>query len=526
MYRLLTFAFMTFAAATSARAEWVEASSKHFIVYSDDSPDKVKAYATKLEKFDAAMRKLRVVPETTRGPASRVTVFVLDGLEDIQKLYGKGGQNVGGFYEARASGSVAFVPRRANGESAEQIFLHEYGHHFMYTDWPTAIFPKWFSEGFAEFHATAIFGEDGSVIFGAVPTSRRYGVLEGNMLPVSKMLQPDPGRLDDMATYVLYSRGWLLTHYLTFDPERRARLARYIAAINEGKSSKEAIAMLTQGSGDLDLKLDSYVRRPKLPSIRFAASELPIREIVVRTLGPGEAATMPARLRSQRGVDAASAPKVAAVTRQMAAPYPNDAAAQNVLAEAEFDVASIGPENVADAGYARALAAADRALAADPRSSHALLYKGMALQAMAEKAGATDVRKWQEIRRLYIAANKLDPENPQPLILYHASFGAAKARAPVSAENGLLYAYALAPYDLGLRVEAARVYLKQGKAAEGRAAFLPVAYNPHADAPERLRSIIKTLDTAGPAAALAEFEKLEAETKSKADEAKRKAAKT
>jgi hypothetical protein len=507
--------------STAAQAEWYQASSKHFVVYSDDSPEKVKAYSAKLERFDKAVRVLRGVKESTRGKAGRVTVYIVNNVDEIQRLYGKGGGNVAGFYQARASGPVAFVPRKsgsggANELSAEQIFLHEYGHHFMYADWPTAAFPKWFSEGFAEFHATALFRPDGSVTFGAIPLARGYGVGKAGILPASQMLRPDTGKLDVFQNSVLYSRGWLLTHYLTFDTERRTQLVNYITAINAGKSVDEATAAL--GDADsLDLKMNAYGKRPSLPAITFPAEQLTIGEIDVRKLTSGEEAMMPVLIRSTRGVDKTTAPQVAAEARRIAAAYPNDAAAQNVLAEAEYDA-----QNMLDKpDFTQAIAAADRALAADPKSVHALLYKGMILQAIAEKAKATDAATWSAIRRQYIAANRIDPEDPQPLILFHASFKAAGAKAPVSAENGLLYAYVLAPYDLGLRITAAKVLLGQDKPATARNAMLPVAYSAHAGkAGEELREVIAVLDKSGSAAALAQMTKLEDDAKAKAEKAK------
>jgi hypothetical protein len=311
-----------------------------------------------------------------------------------------------------------------------------------------------------------------------VPTYRAYGITDANTIPVQRLLQPNPGKLDADQTAIFYGRAWLLTHYLTFDSERRTQLGAYIAAINAGKSIGDADSLLGDVGG-LDLKMNSYVKRPFLPSITFTADQLPIGEVAVRALGPGEAAMMPALMRSKRYVDTVTAPAVVALARQLAAPFPNDPAAQNELAEAEFDAATTGDEGVAAAGYARAEAAADRALAADPKSVHALIYKGRAEMALARAAGVTDPAKWLAIRRLFLAANKIETENAEPLALFYESFAAAKQEPTGNAEGGLLYAYRLAPYDLNLRVSAALVLLRQGKAGAAKTALKPVAYNPH-----------------------------------------------
>ncbi len=486
--------------ASGARAEWHEASSQHFVVYSDDTAEHVKDFTTRLEKFDKAVRLLRGVPDSRRGPAARVTVYVLDDIGEVQRLK-SGGGNVAGFYIPRATGSTAYVPRRINGGStgisAQAVLLHEYAHHFMFNDWPSAIFPKWFVEGFAEFHATAKFGDDGSVTFGAPPLYRTYGVAGMNTMPMQKLLKPDPGKLSDAETYVLYSRGWLLTDYLTFDPLRRKQLADYITAINDGKSVEDATKVFGNLNA-LDIKLTSYVKRPTFPSITIPGDQLTIAPVTVRAVSTGEAATMPMRIRSNAGVDDKAAQQVVVQARRAAQPYPADPAAQNTLAEAEYDVKN----------YAQAAAAADRALAADPKSMHATLYKGMALQAAAEADKTTDSKQWQAIRRYYIAGNKIDSEDPAPLMLYYKSFAANGQTAPKSAESGLLYASALAPFDLTLRLLAARIYLRDGKVPEARAAMTPVAYNPHGGKnAEQIRATLDILNRDGAAAALADLSK-------------------
>lgn len=484
-------------APTAAHAEWQVASSNHFVVYSDDAPQRVKALTTRLETFDRALRRLRQVPDNRRGPATRVTVFVVDTISDVRRLYpGGSGANVGGFYSSRSTGPVAFVPRRSgDGGStdigAEEILLHEYSHHFMYSDWPSAIWPMWFSEGFAEFNSTAMFKSDGSVVFGAPPRSRTYGVTLDNQMPAKLLLRPSPGKMSDLQTYALYSRGWLLTHYLTLDPERRRQLAAYVQAINAGKPADEA----SQVFGDLDAldrKMNSYVRRPSFQSIQIPASDLDVGEVTVRALSAGEAALMPVRLESEATVTDKEAKVVAANARRLAASFPNDAGAQNALAEAEYDAGN----------YAAAATAADRAITADPKSVHAVLYKGMALEAM-ERKTPTGAAAWQSIRKWYTTANRIDPENPQPLILYYQSFAAAKQPATANAEKGLLYAAALAPFDFSVRMQAARIYLQQGKVEDARKQMLPVAYSPHSGkSGDMLRAVITTLDSDGAPAAL------------------------
>lgn len=491
--------------SAGADAKWFKASSKHFVVYADDSETNIKTYTERLERFDKAIRVWHVAKEDTRGPSARVTVFLLDDVGAIERLSGR--RSVAGFYQPRAGTSVAFSPRIGSGDlSAHAILFHEYTHHWMLTNWTDAAMPPWFVEGFAELHATALFRGD-RVIFGAVPIYRRYTIGQMNLMPMSRMLKFDLGQLSPQETDALYSHGWALTHYLTFDTGRRKLLADYIDALNSGKAVSPAA--LVAGGGDLDLKLNSYVRRSTLPSAAFNFDQLPIDTVNVRPLTQAEAAMMPALILSQRGVSKKNAPEATALARKLAAPFPNDAAAQNELAEAEYDLCSTDDAIPADC-FGRAEAAADRALLADPKSIHALLYKGMAQVAALKRGKVVDQARWTSARRWFLAANKIDTEAPEPLIAYYDSFSAARIPANTNAQSALLYAYALAPYDSALRLRAGAIFLRQGKLADARNAIAPVAYNVDGGSiTTPAQKVLKALDAGDSKAALAELDKSE-----------------
>jgi tetratricopeptide (TPR) repeat protein len=453
-----------------AHAQWHEASSDHFVIYSKDRPERLQKFAETLERFDLAMRGLRGWKNDPVAPAARLTIFVLGSTDAVGELAGD--SMVAGFYSGRASGSVAFVPRVSGTDTfdlnAQTILFHEYTHHLMMSEFANAAFPAWLVEGWAEFHATAQIQRDGSVTFGYAPNYRAWGLLSGNPLPLERILGGNLGKMTDQQTDSLYGRSWLLTHYFTFEPSRSGQLGKYIRAINAGKPASEAMTEF----GDLRVlnrELDRYLKKPSLSGRTVPASAIKLGPIRIRPLTEGEAATMPVRIRSDRGVDEKTAPRVYAAAKKAAAPYPNDPAAQGVLAETAYDAQD----------YEGALAAAERALAVDPASMQALIYKALTQMAIAEKNKDYKRETWSAIRKTLVAANKVDPDNPEVLILYYRSFVDAGQTAPAVARDGLYRAYELVPQDRGLRFQVAAMFLDDGKPEVARALLVPMLQDPH-----------------------------------------------
>lgn len=482
----------------TAQSEWREASTEHFVILSQQPAERLREFASNLERFDKGMRALRGLHDAPPGPSGRVTVYVVDDTDDVAALFGD--RMVAGFYSPRAGASLAVIPRTNGGGSdialkPLAILLHEYGHHFMSAMWPDSALPAWFIEGFAEFHATALFNKDGGVTFGEAPLYRGIGLMRGNLLPIDKLLVANGFKLPPEQRDALYGRGWLLTHYLMIgQPARAGQLGKYVAAINSGT---EPMAAANAAFGDLRT-LDKELERYKLG--KFAINRLPgplaIGEVALRTLTAGEAAMMKIRIRSKVGVSAKDAPALYADARSAAAPYPNDAAVQVILAGAALDAMDL----------AGAEAAADRAIHADPKAIDGYLDKAQAQSLAARKTGNWDKGRWAAIRQNIIAANRLDPNNPRPLIRYFLSFPDAREAPSQAAKNGLLRALELAPQDRGLRFLGAAMYLREGESASARVLLAPLAFQPHAPAyAERAQKLIAMIDAAKPQAALADL---------------------
>lgn len=482
--------------ATSASAAWNEALSKHFHVYADESPDELRAFASKLERFDAAVREARGSPDVDPGASTRVTVYVLRDIAAIRTLYGAGDSGVAGFYEPRASGSVAFVPRKGEVGSydlgADSIFFHEYTHHLMLqaTDRPL---PMWLTEGFAEFFAVPRFNDDGSVTIGLPPKYRAEGLYDQSMggLTLAKMLSGNFTWLTNLEFESLYGRGWLLTHLLSFDLKRRGQLTRYLDEIEKGSPPLKAAETAFGNLEALDHELYAYFKADKFTVATIPASKLHVPPIEVHPLSPAMAELMDTQIKFAREGKRYTPAGLVGHARDIVRRYPDDERALTLLAQIE------------NAAKDYDMAANDAALALklDPKSQPAMLAKGNAMMNLAK--ASSKGADWGDVRATLSAANRMDVEDAEPLILFYRSFVAEGTKPTDNAIDGLKYALILAPQDQKLRLEAVGEFLRDGRLEDAREILVPLAYSPHAGkAHDAVRRILDQVEAKNASQAL------------------------
>lgn len=456
----------------AAQAKWHRASSAHFVIYADQQPDKLRELAVRLEKFDKAVNFVRKLKDYPPGEGNRLTIFVVEDLSELRRLLGLRYGGVAGLYRGRASGPIAIVPRTTGtgykGEiKPEAVFYHEYAHHLMLqnVNYPM---PQWLSEGFAEFMGQAKFTNEGAIGLGLVPRHREYGLSQAVEVPLDRLLTGNYAKLHHDQVENLYARGWLLYHYLNFEPSRRGQLDGYLKALAAGVEPLQAAQRAFGDLRKLEKDLSSYSSRPKLHYIQIPAAQLQIRPVRVEPLSQGEAEIFPIHMQSKVGVTEKTAGPLAEKARKVAQYYPSDAFVQVTLAETELDAKN----------FDAAEAAADRALQANPRSIDAMIFKGRAImeRAVAKKLPAA---AWEEARRWFMAANKVDTEDPEPLMLFHESYVKQGFTPSPNAVAALHYALALAPQDQDLRLQSAVQHLREGKLANAKRTLLPMAWHPH-----------------------------------------------
>jgi tetratricopeptide (TPR) repeat protein len=460
--------------ATAANAEWLEASSDHFVIYGDQKEKAVKQFAERLERFHAAMAHVFKREPAKPSPSNRVTIFAVSDTAKVRQVIGIKNRDVAGIYIPRAGASIALIPRLKGAVSqfelsGETILYHEYAHHFMLANLTDRAYPRWFVEGFAEFFAGVKFNANGSVSLGVPPIFRASELLYGQEVPIRKLLDYDGGPDSSKSSNdSFYLQSWALFHYLQLMPERAGQQVKYGQLLAEGLSP---LAAAESAFGDLDRlakDMNAYLKSSKVSIVVIKETALTIAPVAMRKLSAGEAAMMPIVIESKAGVTHEEALSLVPEARKIAALYPNDAAVLAALAEAEFDA-----END-DA----AIAAADRALAIDPNQINAHIQKGYALSRKVQ-SGALPKESWKDVRIQFAKANRVENDNPIPLVQFYLSFVAQHETPTKNAIDGLEWAMQLAPFDASLRWLVAQQMVSDERFEDAALTLAPLAYSPH-----------------------------------------------
>jgi hypothetical protein len=472
--------------AAPVQAAWHKVQSPNFIVYSDGKPEQTLEFTRKVERFDRFLRgKFHISLE----PAPyRLTIFLVGSATPSAKLYGSKDSAIKGFYTVGPDGPMAVVDRVSPGDKfsldADTILFHEYVHHFMFQYAP-AVYPTWFVEGFAEFYSTTEFDKQGRASYGRPAYHRSYDLVVTQAIPMEKMLTAEIGALNGDETRSLYARGWLLTHYLTFDKDRAGQFGKYMAALASGTDNLDAAKAAFGDLKMLDKGLNAYRDKNRISYLTQITETPTATDVIQLPLDEGEAAAMIERIKLMRRLSSDETPAVLAALEKARARFPKSAAIPAMIAEISYD-----SENDKEA-----LVAANAALAINPAEPRAMLYKGLAQMREFVRTDTSDPAQWKAARALVVKANRTEPDNPYPLFHYYRSFADQGVEIPELALRGLARAQQLVPQDERFRFAYAQVLIREKRFKEALTLVKPVAFDPHGGS-DYARNLVKRLEKA------------------------------
>lgn len=462
---LLALAFLALTPAT-ALADWRRAESRHFVVYSDGSERSLRDYTARLERFHGLLRSRFGGPP--QDDTRKLPVYLVDDARALRVAMPHLPEGIDGYYTASENDIFAILIRGRD----DDLLLHEYTHHFM-ANVGQGRLPGWFSEGLAEYYATATVSEAGAASFGLPNAGRLRQLQQGRWLPMDQLLRAR-GSFDvesQTARGMYYAQSWALTHWLLADPARARALGVYLNALNAGSEPLEAWeASFGFPAAALEAQLKAYTRG------RLYYSELIIPaitpEITVTTLSPAwDAVILPLINSRSPRPEETNGPALLATSRTNAARFPDDALALVALGRAER---RWGEAAAAEAALARALEI-------EPGNVEGLLLMADIIE---ERSGqANDDAEIDRQRGLAEAllrrAQDADPKD------YRVYADMARLRRggegyPTQDDlNTWAMAARYAPQVMSIRGDAAVAMLNGGLYDEAIALLIPIANDPH-----------------------------------------------
>jgi cytochrome c-type biogenesis protein CcmH/NrfG len=473
----------------AAQARWLRGETAHFIVYSDSGERSLRDAARKLEDYDRLLRWLHGGVADQGAP--KFSIYLVDGLGDLRQVFPTMRSGTAGVYSATPNGisAVAFKP----GVYGDFVVKHEYYHHFM-MQYFAGGYPAWMIEGLAEYFSTAQpFA--GKMMIGAPRAGLMYVLGNNSWISLDELITKNPYQLKGVAVDLYYAQSWLLTNYMMVDMGRRAQLTAYVNALRAGKGSVEA---WTQAVGEspsaTQVKLRGYFPnqiKGYFPPLQPKADPA---EVAVTTL-PDSADDM--LLEGQQlihSLDPERRKALVAEIRADAAKHPGDRLSDLVVAYADLSFGDLS----------KAEAPLQRRLAADPNDAEALLYLAEARMRAGDETPERRTDLYREAGHLLARAFKTAPDDFRILYAYALTRSVEPDYPSDNTLQILQKAVDLGPQVAALRSAAADAYARRERYDLAIAVLRPMANDPH-----DLRS------GQAAAAAIARFEKAEAEAKPK-----------
>ncbi len=476
---LLLLAIMALAAAGPAQARWLRAETDRFVIYSSGGEGQLRAFASRLTTYDQVLRIFN--PSTLeRKPKTKLQVFLFSNPANLKRVQPSLPPNAAGFYRAMNEGVFAFAVRDG-GLGEDDVLFHEYAHHFMLENFPSA-YPAWFVEGWAEyFMTTEITGT--TIKVGGYNPARVYGIFNETWLPLDKLLSATTAETRDERRDAYYAQAWLLMHYMRSDLARAAQLDAATRAIAAGEAPVKAVQT---AAGKTMLQLTEALRAyRKLPNYEIKLTALPTPAMTVTAM-PASADDL--LIDAQRLILAPTGrvdAEFLAEVRRKAARYPGDALAERTLARAEFVMGDV------TAGEA----ILKRRLAENSGDVEDLLLAGTGQVLAGIRDQPRRLERFRAARSLLGKAYQLDKADFRTLYAYAMSRSVEPTYPTENDLTALTEARSLAPAVTEISLQLGLALMRKGRREDASRVLAIVLNNPHGGADvARLRAMLDQSD--------------------------------
>jgi hypothetical protein len=227
--------------------QWIELTSEHFILRTDNWPSVARAAIADFEiAYDAFFKYAGLVIPRREPYAHKIEIYAFERSEDYEAV---SGHRVGGSFrdDGHEPGRVARIIMQGGLTLyARTLFQHEMTHSLVRQSLPGA--PIWLNEGLADYLETMMVDGD-RVIIGRsdrsfanrwVNVAREEAVAVERLPKLKDMLAASQKTFyaEENRTY-FYAGAWALVHYLRHG-EHAPRFARYLQQLATGTPADRA----------------------------------------------------------------------------------------------------------------------------------------------------------------------------------------------------------------------------------------------------------------------------------------------
>ncbi len=257
--------FGTVFSRAAKEEKWIEVSSPHFQVFSNESEKTVRKVTHEFEKFHAAIRKF--IPSLQTNPSMPTIVLAARNEKSLRLLLPqywekKGLTHPPGIFVPGPEKNYVALRLDVGGEQRYHIVYHEYVHLMMRLNYRPL--PVWLSEGFAECFGHAVISGKSTEI--GRPSGSQLKILrEQPPLPLAELLAVDhdsPYYREESKTSIFYAQSWALTHLLLLGEggAHARRLWKYFELVQKNAPRDQAAAEAFGNLEDLEELLKNYIR--------------------------------------------------------------------------------------------------------------------------------------------------------------------------------------------------------------------------------------------------------------------------
>lgn len=260
---LMCLGLHTASAAKLENQAWIEITSNNFSMYSTLEEREATELLYNVELLRAAVPVLTNI-EPAEASVPTIIISVKSAV-DFRKL-GIGNRFLGLFGQGLRQNHM--LVRDSKFQDGSSTLLHEYV-HYITRNGRAQNYPRWFTEGFAEYFSSAQLNE-GNYEVGRFPHMRRRSFRDCDWMPTKRIIG-DTGQGGCM----FYAGSWATVHYIQTLPDHATMMADYLRRTEAGEDRVEAfVEAFGTDIAAFNRRIKDYVKKGKFSYISLKAGEL------------------------------------------------------------------------------------------------------------------------------------------------------------------------------------------------------------------------------------------------------------